>query len=94
MAERAVCKCDPSSDCGDNCMNRHMNYICGKDCPTGDRCTNKSLTRRPQKAYRIVWVSHTSGWQILTERLDLEGSGCLRARAFQRATLSWTTVER
>ncbi|BEI88239.1 uncharacterized protein CcaverHIS019_0109570 [Cutaneotrichosporon cavernicola] len=56
VAERAVCKCDPSSDCGDNCMNRHMNYLCGKDCPTGERCTNKSLTRRQQKAYRVVWT--------------------------------------
>lgn len=69
MAERAVCKCDPSSDCGDNCMNRHMNYLCGKDCPTGERCTNKSLTRRPQKAYRIVWTGPRGFGMLASENI-------------------------
>lgn len=53
----AVCRCDPSSECGDNCMNRIMSYLCGKDCPCGDRCHNKSLTRRKPKSYKIAWVS-------------------------------------
>lgn len=52
-----ACRCDPSSDCGDNCMNRIMSYLCGKDCPCGDRCSNKSLTRRKPKAYKVAWVS-------------------------------------
>lgn len=52
----AQCKCDPSSGCGDNCINRIMGYICGKACPCGEYCTNKSLSRRKGKSTKVVWV--------------------------------------
>lgn len=35
---------------------RAMNYLCGKDCPSGDKCTNGSLATRPQKEIKIFWV--------------------------------------
>lgn len=37
--------------------NRVMNYLCGKDCPCGESCTNLSLSNAVQKSCKIVWVS-------------------------------------
>jgi hypothetical protein len=34
-----------------------MNYLCGKDCPCRERCGNGSLAARPQKPYKVFWVS-------------------------------------
>ena len=54
----AVCRCDPESGCGDNCINRIMSYLCGRDCPCGDDCGNKSLSRRKGAATKVVYVSN------------------------------------
>lgn len=54
---RAVCRCDPKSDCGDNCINRIMNYLCGRDCPCAERCTNKSLAKRKGPSVKVTYVS-------------------------------------
>jgi len=37
-------------------INRAMNYLCGKDCPSYPRCTNGSLFLRPQKATKVVFT--------------------------------------
>ncbi|WVF70177.1 hypothetical protein IAT40_004965 [Kwoniella sp. CBS 6097] len=50
----AVCRCSPDSGCGDNCINRIMSYLCGKECPAGDKCTNKTLTKRKGPGYKVV----------------------------------------
>ncbi|WVR04322.1 hypothetical protein IAU60_001322 [Kwoniella sp. DSM 27419] len=50
----AVCRCTPESRCGENCINRIMSYLCGKDCPAGDSCDNRTLTRRTCPGYKIV----------------------------------------
>ncbi len=36
-----------------------MNYLCGKDCPSGDKCTNRSLASRQQAPYRVFFVRIT-----------------------------------
>ncbi|TXT10031.1 uncharacterized protein COLE_03965 [Cutaneotrichosporon oleaginosum] len=53
-------------------MNRHMNFICGRQCPAGEGCTNRSLTRRPQKAYKIAWTG-TRGFGMFAAEDIAEG---------------------
>lgn len=62
----AVCRCDAESGCGDNCINRIMSYLCGRDCPCGDSCTNKSLAKRKTPAVKVNYVSPSFAWQKLT----------------------------
>ena len=57
---QAICRCDPESDCGDNCINRIMSYLCGKNCPCGARCTNKSLAKRKGASVKVSYVSGPS----------------------------------
>ena len=57
-AERALCKCDDESGCGENCINRIMSYLCGKDCPCGESCTNRSLAKRPMAEVKVKYVSY------------------------------------
>lgn len=52
----AVCRCDPESGCGDNCINRIMSYLCGRDCPCGENCTNKSLVKRKTPSVKLTYV--------------------------------------
>ena len=37
-----------------------MEYLCGKDCPCGDACTNRSLTKRQGAPIKVFYVSHFS----------------------------------
>lgn len=56
--EVPVCHCDPDSDCGDNCMNRILQFVCDpRACPCGERCTNTSLGRRPSRKIDVAYVS-------------------------------------
>lgn len=55
-AVHAVCRCDSESGCGDNCINRIMSYLCGRDCPCGENCTNKSLVKRNNPKLKISYV--------------------------------------
>lgn len=59
----AVCRCDPESRCGENCINRVMSYLCGKECPCGDTCENKSLAKREMPQTRVAYV----GYRTLSE---------------------------
>jgi hypothetical protein len=34
-----------------------MNYLCGRDCPCGDLCENKSLAKRKLPNLKVVYVS-------------------------------------
>ncbi|KAL7424382.1 hypothetical protein Q5752_000064 [Cryptotrichosporon argae] len=52
----AVCKCDPEVGCGDNCINKLMSYLCGKECLCGDLCDNRSLTKRKPKLAKVKWT--------------------------------------
>lgn len=45
------------------CLRRTMNYLCGKQCPCGDGCTNGSLASRPQKELRVCPVGER-GWGV------------------------------
>lgn len=51
-----ICHCDPESECRVQCINRAMSYFCGKDCPSGDKCSNKSLIKRTGKNTKVYWV--------------------------------------
>lgn len=62
----AVCRCTQESGCDENCDNRIMHYTCGKDCPAGENCSNKSLWKRKQPAVKIVNVSDASAELIQT----------------------------
>jgi len=57
-AHKAVCHCDPAVGCDDNCLNRVMNYLCGKHCPCGELCGNGSLAARQQKPYKVFWTGN------------------------------------
>lgn len=54
----AVCGCKPNSGCRDDCINEKMHYLCGKDCPSGESCTNQSLSKRKTPKIKIHYVSH------------------------------------
>lgn len=46
--EVPLCSCVPGSNCGSDCMNRMMQFICDqKSCPNGANCTNVRLGKRP-----------------------------------------------
>ncbi len=46
--EVPLCSCTPGSNCGNDCMNRMMQFICDqKSCPNGSDCTNVRLGKRP-----------------------------------------------
>ncbi|TXT13374.1 hypothetical protein VHUM_00741 [Vanrija humicola] len=49
-----------------------MSYLCGKDCPCGDRCDNKSLTRRKGKGTKVVWTG-TRGFGLFATEDIAEG---------------------
>lgn len=34
-----------------------MSYICGRECPCGERCTNRSLAKRPMAQTKVKYVS-------------------------------------
>ncbi|WVQ97715.1 hypothetical protein IAU59_004829 [Kwoniella sp. CBS 9459] len=63
----AVCRCSPESGCGDNCINRIMSYLCGKECPAGEQCTNKTLTKRKGPGYKVVNTGARGFGVVLTE---------------------------
>jgi hypothetical protein len=75
----AVCRCAPESRCGDNCINRIMNYLCGRDCPSGDACENRSLAKRKAPNVKVVYVSDSRACGAV-DRPARGGSGCLRWR--------------
>ncbi|WVQ76666.1 hypothetical protein IAR50_006340 [Cryptococcus sp. DSM 104548] len=52
---KAVCRCDPESHCGEQCINRIMSYLCGKGCPCADGCENRSLNRRKGPSYKVAY---------------------------------------
>lgn len=54
--ELPLCQCDPSSNCGDDCLNRILQFVCNaKVCPCGERCTNVSLGKRPRARCDVAW---------------------------------------
>jgi hypothetical protein len=55
----AICRCTAETGCGDGCDNRIMHYTCGKDCPAGEACNNKSLWKRKQPSLKVAYVSRT-----------------------------------
>lgn len=64
--EVPLCQCDPSSDCGEQCMNRILQYICDpKTCPCRERCTNVSLGKRPSIKTDVAFVSIASLVQLV-----------------------------
>ncbi|OCF38889.1 hypothetical protein I317_07338 [Kwoniella heveanensis CBS 569] len=63
----AVCRCTPESGCGDNCINRIMSYLCGKECPAGEICTNKTLAKRKGPGYKVVHTGARGFGVVLTE---------------------------
>ncbi|WVQ83933.1 hypothetical protein IAT38_006077 [Cryptococcus sp. DSM 104549] len=69
---KAICKCAPSSGCGDTCINRIMSYLCGKDCPCGDACTNKALNKRKGPAYKVAYAG-ARGFGIVLQEDVQEG---------------------
>jgi hypothetical protein len=52
----AICKCEVENKCGDNCINRVMGYLCGKNCPCGEECTNQALHKRERPETKVVYV--------------------------------------
>jgi hypothetical protein len=84
----AICRCDPESDCGDNCINRIMRYLCGKSCPCGERCTNKSLAKRKGANVKVAYVSPLPAKKLwLTARLDLADSALPPSKTSKKMTL-------
>ncbi|OCF76517.1 hypothetical protein I204_02213 [Kwoniella mangroviensis CBS 8886] len=63
----AICKCSPESKCSDQCINRLMSYLCGKDCPAGDECTNKTLRKRKGASYKVVYTGSRGFGIVLTQ---------------------------
>ncbi|WWD00163.1 hypothetical protein V866_007071 [Kwoniella sp. B9012] len=63
----AICKCSPESKCSDQCINRLMSYLCGKDCPAGDECTNKTLRKRKAASYKVVYTGSRGFGIVLTQ---------------------------
>ncbi|WRT65156.1 uncharacterized protein IL334_002099 [Kwoniella shivajii] len=68
----AVCKCSPESKCAEQCINRIMSYLCGKECPAGDDCTNKTLTKRRGASYKVIHTG-TRGFGIILTQDVKEG---------------------
>lgn len=69
-----------------------MHYTCGKDCPAGDNCNNKSLWKRKQPAFKVAYVSTGQGEADF--RLLLGVSDYLLLRISRKATSSSTIEER
>ncbi|PWN40769.1 SET domain-containing protein, partial [Ceraceosorus guamensis] len=66
--EVPVCICEPSSNCGEECMNRVLQYICNpKQCPCGERCTNISLAKRAKVTTTVTYVSQR-GFGLQTQQ--------------------------
>ncbi|WVW78881.1 hypothetical protein I302_100844 [Kwoniella bestiolae CBS 10118] len=63
----AICRCSPESKCADQCINRLMSYLCGKDCPAGDECTNKTLRKRVGASYKVVHTGSRGFGIVLTQ---------------------------
>lgn len=54
--ELPLCQCNPASNCGEDCMNRILQFICSpKICPCGDRCTNIDLGKRPHAKCDVAY---------------------------------------
>ncbi|WWC67534.1 uncharacterized protein I206_101443 [Kwoniella pini CBS 10737] len=68
----AICRCSPESKCADQCINKLMSYLCGKECPAGEECTNKTLTKRKPAAYKVVYTG-TRGFGIVVMEDVKEG---------------------
>ncbi|ORY23811.1 hypothetical protein BCR39DRAFT_472897, partial [Naematelia encephala] len=68
----AICNCDPESRCGENCINRAMNYLCGKECPCGDLCENKSLAKRRMVPTKVVYTG-ARGFGLIVQEDVKEG---------------------
>ncbi|CAO1622651.1 unnamed protein product [Sympodiomycopsis kandeliae] len=65
------CNCDPSSDCGDNCLNRLLGFICDPEvCPCGVRCTNGNLKDRPHAECDVAWYGQRGFGLRSLENID------------------------
>ncbi|CAO1621665.1 unnamed protein product [Parajaminaea phylloscopi] len=54
--ELPLCHCHPSSNCGEDCLNRILQMVCSpKTCPCGASCTNVSLGMRPHAKCDVAW---------------------------------------
>lgn len=81
----AICRCTPAAGCNDGCDNKIMHYTCGKDCPAGEACNNKSLWKRKQPALKVAYVSFA--FDLTDDRLVLVDLGCSLKRISKRVTL-------
>jgi len=45
-----------------------MRYLCGKTCPCGERCTNKSLATRKGANVKVAYVSEFSISRAMADR--------------------------
>lgn len=73
-AEIQVCNCNPASGCGDNCLNRRMEYICNpKSCPCGERCTNISLAKRPHARCDVQWYGKRGFGLVTRDAIAKDG---------------------
>ncbi|ODN75230.1 hypothetical protein L202_06423 [Cryptococcus amylolentus CBS 6039] len=64
---KAVCKCDSTSNCGEQCINRIMSYLCGKGCPCAEGCENRSLNRRKGPSYKVTYMGARGFGIVITE---------------------------
>lgn len=56
QGEVPLCNCEPGSGCGNDCMNRMLQFICDpRTCPSGANCTNISLGRRPNVKTTVAY---------------------------------------
>jgi hypothetical protein len=99
--EIPVCQCEPGDTCGDECMNRMMQYVCSeKTCPCGDRCTNVSLGRRPGAKTDVAYVSraqrlcHGASADLRPCSTASAASACVRRKTFPPRVSSANTAAR
>lgn len=70
----AVCSCNPPSDgltskgCGDDCINRMMQYECSpRHCPAGDSCSNQPFRNNEGvKDLQVFWANE-KGFALRTK---------------------------
>ncbi|GAC95486.1 histone-lysine N-methyltransferase [Pseudozyma hubeiensis SY62] len=56
QGEVPLCNCEPGSGCGNDCINRMLQFICDpRTCPSGANCTNISLGRRPNVKTTVAY---------------------------------------
>lgn len=71
--EVPLCRCPKDGDCGDDCENRLLQFICDpKHCPCGEKCTNGNLGERPHAKCAVHWYG-SRGFGLKTLEAIPEG---------------------